>query len=227
MKMIGGHFNGTGAAVYICCGFVPDFVKLWSVEAATVERAEWSVNMVGVLANEGVQLPKGGGANIDMAKGEGITPYWGGDLLTTTTAGTTTYGEGVYLKWDDRDFRTDPDGTYGTINKWTLGNSTNFTGNWNVECNTTYVGVGSRIKIAGKWYSITALTSNGESANEVTLSHAPATGVIEAIKGMYSMCPMVANEVTPAGFKINSSTEINKVNVNNGIVAFQAVNYGI
>ncbi len=38
-KSICGSFNGTGAAVYLCLGFIPDFIQINSVEDADAEQA--------------------------------------------------------------------------------------------------------------------------------------------------------------------------------------------
>ena len=129
MKWIGGKFHGTGDSLYICCGFVPDAVKIVNVEAATPLYLFWNRHMADAsqLSIEGVYRAAAGGALGDLAAGAGIQPYYGGDLLTTTSAGTTTYGEGVYLKEDRRDYRfwderalLPGDGALGDITDWTL-----------------------------------------------------------------------------------------------------------
>jgi hypothetical protein len=97
------------------------------------------------------------------------------------------------------------------IISWTLDSATNATGHFNEDVNGTYIGEGSLIIIAspsgGKvWYpvSILALTAGqGEAANEVTLSYPVPSGDVRLISGMYSYKPMIAGEITPAGFKID------------------------
>ena len=42
---IGGVFNGTGADLYLCIGFVPDWVHLLNFEAATPVEFIWNRNM--------------------------------------------------------------------------------------------------------------------------------------------------------------------------------------
>lgn len=224
---IGGTFNGTGAAVYICCGFVPDFVKVWNCEGGQALQLEWNKNMRSVEIQEGVELATSTfAANLVSA---GIARYYGGDTLTTTTAGTTTYGEGVYLKRDARDYRyvTNSDlGIVGdavgsTINKWTLYSA--FTGHFNADVTGTYIGEGSPICIDGKWYTITVLSGGtGNATNEVTLN---ATGVpsgeVQYIGGMYDYKPMVAGEITPAGFLISDTV----VNADGNLCCFEAGTY--
>ncbi len=226
---ISGTFNGTGAAVYLCIGFVPDYVTVWNLEGTQVIKLEWTKEMMrsGEIV-EGIQFTGADVAAAALTKGAGILPYYGGEVLSATAAGTTTYGEGVYLKKDDWDYRyysgnkSPGDAVAVDIDTWTLGSSTNYTGNFNEDVNGTYIGEGSRICIDGKWYSIVALTATqGEAANEVTLSHAVSSGKIYHISGMYDYKPMVAGENTPAGFVLANAT----VNVNNAICAFEAGAY--
>lgn len=230
MRIVGGRFNGTGADLYVCVGFVPDFVKVWNVESATPCSIEWDKNMTDILTIEGVYVDNAGGATQDMAFGEGIAPYFGGETLTTTLAGVTTYGEGVYLKWDDYDYRyyngNKPlgDAVAEDIISWTLDTLANRTGHFNEDVTGTYIGEGSKIIIDSpglgpREYTILALTAGqGEAADEVTLNYAAPSGPVRYISGMYSMKPMIAGEVTPAGFLLSMAT----VNANGNICAFTA-----
>jgi hypothetical protein len=231
---IAGTFNGTGATVYLCLGFIPDFVHVWNLEGTQILEAVWNKHMMRALeVVEGVQVVGAASTVTALTKGTGILPYYGGTVLTTTTAGTTTFGEGVYLKADDKDYRyasavLSPHGLYDaittTIDTWTLGSSANFTGNFNADVTGGYIGEGSPIKIDGRWYSIVALTAGqGISANEVTLSHNVASGAIQSIGGMYSTTPMVAGEVTRDGFVLTNTT----INVNAAICAFEAGTYDV
>lgn len=222
---IGGTFNGTGAAVYICIGFVPDFVKVWNCEGTQALQLEWNKNMRTTEIQEGVELATSTfAANLVSA---GIRQYFGGDTLTASTAGTTTYGEGSYLKRDDHDYRYANgvkglgDAVADTIDTWTLDSG--FTGHFNEDVTGTYIGEGSPICIDGKWYYITKLTAGqGEASTEVTLNQTGvASGDVQFIGGMYDYKPMVAGEVTPAGFLISDTT----VNANNALCAFEAGTY--
>ena len=231
MKWIGGKFNGTGAELVICCGFVPDAVKVVNLETATPCYMWWNRHMAddSALSIEGVYRDTDGGALLDLTQGEGIQPYYGGDLLTTTTAGTTTYGEGSYLKEDRRDYRFSDtvgiakhpyvgDAVSEDIVKWTLYSG--YGGHFNEDVNGTYIGPGSPIIIDGKMYMISALTAAaGEATNEVTLNVSGVpSGAVQFIGGKYGYKPMVANEVTPAGFRMNED----HVNENNMTCVFEA-----
>ena len=224
MKTISGHFNGTAADLYVCIGFVPDFVELYNLEGTQYLAAKWNIEMMRAAeVSEGIQFSGADIAGAALTAGAGILPYHGGDTLTSTLAGTTTYGEGVYLKRDKTDYRygTDGDSVSDDIDTWTLDSG--YTGHFNEDVTGTYIGEGSEIWIDGKRYMIQALTaSQGEASGEVTLSHTGvSSGKVEYIGGMYGYKPMVSAEITPAGFVISNTT----INVNDSLVGFVAGQY--
>ena len=230
---IGGTFNGTAADLFVCIGFVPDYVKLWNLEAsAQIEFAEWNKHMLATPdISEGYTLIGTDTAAAALTIGVGIQPYWGGDTLTTTTAGTTTYGEGVYLKRDAYDYRRVNSASLGivgdasseAIDTWTLDNSSTYRGHFNGDCAGTYIGEGSPICIDGRWYRIQgALSTSGNAASEVYLSYPAKSGSVEFIGGMYDYKPMVAGDITPAGFWLDATLA---ANINDETVAFEAGTY--
>uniref|UniRef100_A0A6M3KH77 Uncharacterized protein n=1 Tax=viral metagenome TaxID=1070528 RepID=A0A6M3KH77_9ZZZZ len=225
-----GMFNGTGATVYLCIGFVPDYVTCHNLEGTQIIRLDWNRGMR--RAAEVVDGVIYTAADVQAAActvGTGISPYYGkGKVLTSDDVGTTTYAEGVYLKRDDWDYRyvstekSPGDGATVTIDTWTLDTASAFTGHFNGDVTGTYIGEGSEIIIDGRRYSILALTaSQGVSADEVTLDMAAPSGVVEYIGGMYDYKPMVAGEVAKDGFKIINTT----LNVNNALIWFEAGTY--
>uniref|UniRef100_A0A6M3IL77 Uncharacterized protein n=1 Tax=viral metagenome TaxID=1070528 RepID=A0A6M3IL77_9ZZZZ len=229
---VSGSFNGTGATVYLCLGFIPDFVHVWNLQGTQILEAYWNKEMMRAIeVVEGLQNSGASSTISALTIGTGILPYYGGTVLTSTTAGTTTYAEGVYLKKDDRDYRyasaaSSPHGLYdavsNTIDTWTLGTASTHKGNFNADATGTYIGPGSPIKIDGRYYSIVALTAGqGISSEEVTLSHGPTSGDIEFIGGMYTTTPMIAGEVTLDGFVLTNTT----INVNDAQCAFEAGTY--
>lgn len=224
MQNLIANFNGTGAAVYLCIGAVPISVKLTDVEASTNPLfIEWNRSMVSEVTAYGGLIMTGSTGVYTKATTAGIFPYEGGDLLTDSNQTSTAYGEGVFLGWDTKDYRADA--SYGTtgaaISKWTLGNSGNRTGNWNVaKVASGKIGVGSiiRIKEASsglvKESAVVALTSDGEQANEVTLSRAIGSGDIVFLGGMYQLAPLPLGKVAPAGVYVADTT----INVNNDFI---------
>lgn len=231
---VGGIFNGTGAGVYICLGFVPDWVHILNLENAELEQLRWNKSMQRTLeVVEGIYYvinDDNSQTVTEQTIGLGIIPYYGGEVLTSTMAGTTTYGEGVYLKRDDLDYRcydgnkSPGDAVAVDIDTWTLDTAAANTGHFNEDVNGTYIGEGSQICIDGKWYTIVALTATqGEAADEVTLSHSVPSGTVHAITGKYGYKPMAANEVTKAGFYLANTT----INVNDEMVSFEAGVYDV
>ncbi len=235
MHIISGVFNGTGADVYLCLGTIPFNIKLWNLEASVPVISEWAPCMgAGPLTCEGLSWPAAGSAVLDHAFGEGIQPYYGGDLMTTTNQTSVTYGEGVYLERDDTDYRFYTNSAAGIlgdaattdITTWTLDTAATPTGHFNGDITGTYVGDGSLIRIQDNTNKhvyeayITALTAgNGVSSNEVTLSQAVPSGRVEFIGGKFSYKPVPIGQVTKPGVLIGYAT----LNVNDALIAFQAI----
>lgn len=233
LRRVTGQFNGTGAAVYLCIGAIPNYVRLINIEVSTNPNwAEWYRDMVGqVLAYGGIYCTGSTGAYTKLTT-KGIFPYEGGELLTSTNQTDVDYGGGVYLGWDDKNYQADPH--YGPasattpINKWTLGSSTNRTGNFNttgVSGNKILIGSIIRIKEDStglvKEAGITALTSATafSTANYVELSRAIGTGAITFIGGGYQLSPIALGKYTPAGVYV-ADTASSAIVVNDNSILF-------
>jgi hypothetical protein len=232
LKVITGQFNGTGAAVYLCVGAIPRKVELVNLEVSTYPiRLYWQREMAcevtccgGVLVTGG----SGGDVSTKTIASSGITPYEGGELLTTSNQTSTSYGEGIYLGWDDADYRADyvyGSGTKFTpINTWTFDGT--LSGHFNVSgvASGCRIGVGSLIRIKEnstglvKEAYITALTSTPTftTASYVTLSRAIGTGAITFVGGAYQLAPIDIGKRTPAGILVSDTA----CNVNDNMVVF-------
>ena len=227
--IVTGVFNGTGADVYICLGFVPQFVRLWNTEGTQGITGEWNISMGRSLeVVEGLEHTGADVAAKALTIGIGIQPYYGGETLTSAMQTSTTYGEGVYLKKDDHDYRyldankSPGDAVLADIDTWTLDTSASYTGHFNADVTGTYIGEGSMINIDGKWYAIVALTATqGVADDEVTLSLNPKSGVVQHITGKYGYKPIPVGEETPAGFMVGDAD----INVNDALIAFEAGAY--
>lgn len=225
MKAIAGTFNGTGAAVYICLGFIPDFVEIRAVEDTDAGFMQWNIHYRSSEQDNGVISHTSGGlVPVLNTAGQGIEPYEGGDAMTTTIQTSTSNGEGVYLRRDALDYKAvDIISGSDPIDTWTLQTSGSRTGKFNNDAVGTYIGEGSRIWIDGVAHLIEALTGGqGLGDDEVTLARNPASGVVERITNMYDYAPVPIGDVTPAGFKLNRTTIIN---VNDELQAFVAGTY--
>ena len=225
LSKVSGVFNGTGAAVYLCVGFVPRKVYLKNIES-TECVIEWtSENMRcqagamagGWLYTNGVPAP--------VIASAGVRQYEGGDLLTSANQTSVTYGEGVFLGLDLKDYRAD--NTYGAasgvIDTWNFVSG--LTGYLNTAkvASGNRIGAGSRIRIKEdssglvKEAGITAITSDGEVSAEVTLSRAIGSGKIVYIGGFYDMAPIALGKVAPAGILLSDTT----LNVNDNTIYFE------
>lgn len=235
MNVLQGVFNGTGADVVLCLGAIPYHIRLWNLEAAVPLETEWAQCMAAdTLTCEGITHPADGGAPLDHAFGEGIQPYWGGDLMTTTNQTSVTFGEGVYLMRDDHDYRKFTNSAAGIvgdaattdITTWTLDTAATPTGHFNGDLTGTYVGDGSPIRIKSSDNKhvyevyITALTAGqGVSSDEVTLSYPVPSGTVEYIGPKFSYKPVPIGQVTTPGVLINYAT----LNVNDALIGFMAL----
>lgn len=238
---VGGTYYATGEKMWICIGFVPDWIRIIGNQGATADTIEWDRTAQGsLLSSEGLLRITGGTAVQDFAVGEGIQTYHGGETLVSGTGtlgvGTTTYAHtaNVYLTWDDGgDYRFLPgnkanglgDATDQDIDKWTM-DSGGATGYFNDDVLGNYIGEGSPIVIDGKRYSITILTATqGEATTEVTLSHQYVPdGEVQYIGGKVSLKSYIAGEVTKAGFTVASGIT---TNVTTELCSFEAGTFDI
>lgn len=227
MRMVSGVFNGTGAAVYICCGFIPDFVRVLALGDDKAGNLFWRKGFRLAKINEGV-LDTNGNTDFTLKTfGAGIAPYYGGDILTEDNQTSVTYGEGVFLGPDDFDYKNSQtakgnagDGVATDITTWTLDTSGNRTGHFDEDVVGTYIANGSPIVIDGKDYLIEAVTAaQGEAADEVTLNYAVPSGDVHYIGGKYGYKPIPIGEITSKGFLLSMTTV---VNVNNELQYFEA-----
>ena len=214
---VSGTYNGTAATLYICVGFIPDWVRLWNLENAEDYWVYWSKNFRANERVNGVLWSGDDDANMDVTPAAGgtalVAPYSGGVMLTSSEQTSVTFGStsADYLVFDGWDGTTTDYRSTGTllgltIDTWELDTSASRTGSWNDGCSTTYVGEGSRILIDGVWYTICALTNDGDTDDDVTLNADAPSGTIEFLGGMYSMAPLAVGKITPPGFVVGNTT---------------------
>ncbi len=237
MQLIQGHFNGTGADVYLQLGSIPYSIKLWNLDISggTIDTMEWSRVMGSFIdSTEGLTRVYGGGAVVDHTVGEGIQPYHGGELLTTVNQTNVAYGGGIYIERDDKDYRfytNEAAGILGDastedITTWTLDNSSTYRGNFNGDVVGTYIGAGSEIRIVDSnnkhtyetWIT-TDLSTAGDAASEVYLAYPVPSGDVGFIGGKHGYIPTAIGKVTKSGILLGYST----FNVNDDRIAFEAL----
>ena len=228
-----GTFNGTGAACYLCLGFVPSEFHLMALEDSDLAEGFWKRNFRAAEVAGGFTMVTGTTYRqiTALTKGTGFEPYYGGDVMDTTVQTDVAYGGGVYLRWDDTDYSKDL--TYGGVsilNKWTLaigGTTCNGYFNDDIVTSGSRIGEGSKITVqkstdGTKYNSVVESVTGGagHASGDVVLSNAVPTGDIRRISGMYSMIPVPIGETTTQGIHIIPYTLIN---VNDEIQAFEAV----
>ena len=194
---------GSDIDIIIGIGFIPDWVKIVD-PAANEQFVEWNIHMSRILAVVGGLEWDDDGAISANTVDIGISVYRGGVVTAAQyTAGNCRIRDTLdYSKAANHD-----PVTYGDINKWTLYSG--YTGHWNTECNTTFVGAGSFIYINGVRYAVTALTSNGELTNEVTINETGVPdGDIQRISNKVDYKVAAAGTKMPAGFQIDSTADL-------------------
>jgi len=207
MKKIAGLFVGSGASRKISLGFIPDRVVIQNITAADVGEIRWSRLMAGdTRCPEGIKVLESTGlAATVLAAGAGIRPYIGGEDVTAAGAAILMP---VHMIPDlQGDLRNA--GTLGPVDTWTLGHAGNRTGNFNAGVNTSKVGKGSRLLIGEEWYTIQAMTNDGDAANEVTLDRAALSGEIKKILYPYDYHHAPAGSRTMPGIILAETADVN------------------
>ena len=209
-SIISGTFLQQNNAMYIGLGFLPSWVRIFALTTDTKIKLEWNVNMRTQAAIEGLLRTGDDDADfdiLDLAFGEGVAHYLGGDTITSGTTPSTS----TYIAQDKNPDKRDVNPGVDAIDTWTIDTSGSRTGHWNNECNTDYVGVGSRICVdegsgSIRWATVTSLTSNGESSDEVELNVALKDGNILFLGTMYDLTTQSSGTVTKEGILLSDTT---------------------
>lgn len=215
MQRAHGTFKGTGAETTLGLGFQPDYVKIRNLTDLT----ELEYTFDDYTNRYGVTRAAAGDKAQAASAAYGIAPYAGGDLMSAAST--------VYLVRNEADQRNAYD-VNAPISTFTIGSVANKTGNFDVEASTSYVGVGSRITFDGQSnvYWITAMTSNGESANEVTLNAVPSGKTVYTVSKIWSRWDFTGSAkgiVIPKGITIGASATV--IDTDGDVCSFEAVSY--
>lgn len=235
MKIIQGNFLGTGADLYLCLGTIPYNIKIWDLQAAQPITTEWDRAMQTEILTVGGINTAAAGTRTDNAFGEGIDPYYGGDIMTTTNQTDVTYGgDPVFIERDDKDYRYYTNAAAGIsgdavtedIVTWTLDASGTGRGHFNGDITGTYIGKGSRVLIQDnnnkhryEAYITTDAAGAGGAASEIYLSWSVPSGKVQFIGGKYSYIAVPIGKVAGAGVMIGYAT----TNVNGAMLGFSAL----
>ena len=209
-EIVHGRINGTGSALYVGIGFVPDWVTLWNLEdgGGLAPKLRW--NRLGGTADqeEGV-LMDSTNKRTELTHGAGVAIYesFGTKFATTQTA---------YLHPDPSPEKKAANTSADPIDTWALDTSGSMTGHWNAGCNTTYVGEGSRILICQSVNqrvleaAIVALSNDGDASDEVTLDRDVQSGIVLSLSGFATHVGITSAYTMPDGFTINEASDLNQ-----------------
>jgi len=209
MEVKQGRYVGAGtSAMFVGLGFIPTRVEVYVTSEATAPILVWTDAMGRGVQGPGGQVRTGlgtSGANFALlAQNAGIEPWDGGNLIASASAHYIVPASEIpALASDQRDAGAGP------IRRWTLGNAGNRTGNFDAGALAANVGRGSVIEIDKKRYKIQAMTSTGDSANEVTLDRAAPSGNVDFIGYKFDFGQAPAGTWMPKGIKINDTTYVN------------------
>ncbi|KKM91367.1 hypothetical protein LCGC14_1229230 [marine sediment metagenome] len=237
IQLITGHWHGNTGDTYLQLGGIPRFFKMWGLEIATPAWLEWAPGMAADdLTTEGIYRDASGGALEDLAFGYGVSPYYGGDVLTSTLQPSVVYGHDDvnFIERDDTDYRFLTDGAAGIfgdassadIDTWTLDTAGTPSGHFNSDAVGTYINDGSLIRIQSRdrkhVYEAhivnSAISADGSASDEIVLSWAVPTGSVEFIGGFAGYKPTPVGNVTKPGLLINE----NVIAASSMMVAFMA-----
>ena len=208
--LFAGIAYGAGAILKVGIGGTPDWVRVRALQS-DLPKIEWDRTMLALATfKEGIKSTLNSTTPVVsvLTAGLGIQPYAGGDLISAAANTHIVPVEPGFFPTQGYCGDMRAKGT-GTITAWTLGNSTNRTGSFNYGVDTDRVAAGSRVMIDGVWYSIVALSNDGDAANEVTLDRAAPSGEVQKILFKADLYNAPAGVVMPAGFLIAADADVN------------------
>lgn len=212
-QIVSGSFIGHTAAINIGLGFLPKYVKLWNLEDPN--ELEWLVNMADDLTVDGSEGAGGDDGTVAaVAATAGVKWYRGGDLIAAAA--------NTHKVMDPSPNKIDS-GAGGTITKWTLDTPASFTGHFDLPVSTTETGAGSIVIIdsgaGAQVYRMTALSNDGDAADDVTLDRAAPSGIVTFVGGICNFRNAAAGIIMPQGFTISVT---GGCNVNGEMTSFIA-----
>lgn len=211
MNVLALTFLGSGAARNIGLGFEPDFATVRNIDQADIPFIIWNKHLEnaaaacdGILFRENTKMDRAA-----LTVGTGVSRYAGGDIVTISSAANLVPAHSVpEFSGDMRRHCTGP------ITEWAIDTSGNRTGHVNGGVNTTYIGVGSKLRIEINRdtvveRTIVALTNDGDAADEVTLDRLCPAGRIIGISYKLGLVAAPVGTVMPAGIRLDEATHVN------------------
>lgn len=211
MKIIALTFLGSGAARKIGLGFQPDFVTVRNIGQADIPFIIWNKHLEnaaaacdGILFRENTKMDRAA-----LTVGTGVSRYAGGDIVASASAANLVPADSVPdYAGDMRRHCTGP------VTEWKIDTAGNRTGHVNGALNTTYIGVGSKLRVELDRNtiverSIVAITNNGNAADELTLDRLCPAGRVIGITYKHGLVAAPAGFVMPEGIVLAETTHVN------------------
>jgi len=211
MNVLALTFLGSGAARKIGLGFQPDFVTVRNIGQADIPHIIWNKHLEnaaaacdGILFREDTNM-----ARTVLTVGTGVSRYAGGDIIAASSAANLVPADMVPDYAGDMRRHSS-----GVIDTWNLDTAGNRTGHVNAALNTSYVGVGSKIRVETDRdtvveRTIVAITNAGSAADELTLDRALPSGRVIHIGYKHGLVAAPVGFVMPAGIALAETTHVN------------------
>ena len=213
MRRIGGYLRSTGSVLYVCLGFIPDWVEI--INCTTLAMLKWNRNMNRLLASEEGCTLLGSGPTFGLVtEGSGVAPF---DPVIVNLDTPLTADSTVYHALYDENVQDD-------IKNWVLDTAGSRTGHFTnaagtaVDVDSSYITdtyAGSRVVIKqnsnGKIIDtyVTALTADGDDTDGVEISIEATSGQVLFLGAPFTFRGMLSGQVPKQGFRLGAATSIN------------------
>lgn len=219
MRKVCGTLDGTGAVINVGLGFKPDYVRLWNTMSSNPFYAEWNTAMRTVAQAGGYSIDNATPARyLEVA---GINMYLGGDVAD----GTETY----LMPFDavhplQGNLARKGSLVTSNVTTWTYDTANNDRTGTISAINSTYVNVGSKIRITGtlskKQYEAFIVVVN--STTDLELSAVVPSGTVDYLGPKFDYVAATSGVIMPCGFTIATTGNLN---TNSETIAFEAGTY--
>lgn len=209
MNRIDGIYIGTGSAMYIGLGFVPDEVFIRKTSGLIAMHWTRELSRI-VTAGGGVTMPGDGNTNAVTTALQGIRPYKGGVMLASTNANYIGHRSLLSTTGDNPANKDQK----GTVTLWTMDTAANGTGHFDGTPTTTYGGVGSKIVLRDRQGNVSThyivyQATNWTGTDKVTLNpDAPSVADVLYIGPVYDFYALPVPISTPAGIYVIDTTNL-------------------
>ena len=223
MRRVSGTLDGTGSAIYLGLGFIPDAVEMFNLESTNPYFLKWNKDMRSAGQIGGYVIDNATPAR--LAETAGIELYEGGDIAAS---GNTAYLVPFDMVHGQYNLARKGELITTAVTSWTLDTAASRTGSFNAGVNTSHVGIGSKVRIwnplTRKEYEATimVLTNDGDADDEVEFDIEVPSGDVMFIGPRFDYVAAPAGMVIPQGLKIATTGNLNS---SGETIQFEACEY--